>query len=104
MNAQERNALLLLGHLLAQIRGMTSEVIDEGHGASGGVHLKRDCLSVCRAVYVLADAAYNLPRVVVDGGKSWPPLLDQVDQIMGVYAHVLAGSSSSQAARDGGTD
>lgn len=59
-----QDELQLLGELLVQIRGIAGDAARQGHvSALGGRQFTPE--SACKAIYTLADAAHNLPEVLV---------------------------------------
>ena len=64
MHSQQANdALNVLEMLLTEIRGMAGQAIGAGYQASS--QLRPDPKDACRAIFTLADAAHNLPAVIV---------------------------------------
>ena len=81
---QEKQASKMLGELLVQIRGIAGDAVPAGHvSALGRGHFTPE--SACKAIYLLADAAHNLP----DNLKRE----DRAGLLYGVEATLRAGAT-----------
>lgn len=94
MNPKERAALNAATELLEQIRGIAGDAIQYRHVSRLG-YGKFDCVSACKEIYILADAAHNVPRLIADqGGEVLAPILDRQIQRMSDAYHDLFGDTS----------
>ena len=60
MTNHESQTLKMLGELLVQFRGIAGDAVSAGHvSALGRNHFTPE--SACKAIYLLADAAHNIP-------------------------------------------
>ena len=61
MTNHEKQNLKLLGELLVQIRGIAGDAVSAGHVSAIGRN-QFTPESACKAIYLLADAAHNIPE------------------------------------------
>ena len=82
MTNHEKQNLKLLGELLVQIRGIAGDAVSAGHVSAIGRN-QFTPESACKAVYLLADAAHNIPENLTRG--------DPASLLYGVEATLRAG-------------